>query len=99
MLFMMEWKVNDGCMEAGVKKFLSTQAPLPEGAKQVFRYHAPGSQKGWLVIETDDFGHVYSHASEWAHLLTWKVTPVVDDANAGKESAKVWGGVKLGCGW
>ena len=95
----MEWKVNDGCMEAGVKKFLNTQAPLPEGAKQVFRYHAPGSQKGWLVVETDDFGHVYNHASEWAHLLTWNVTPIVDDANAGKESTKVWGGVKLGCGW
>ena len=47
----MEWKEMMDA-EDGVKKFLSTHAPLPEGAIQVFRYHAPGSQQGWLVIET-----------------------------------------------
>ena len=53
MLCMMTWKIRDGCHQVAVNKFLETQAPLPDGLKQVGRYHSPGSIKGWLVVEGD----------------------------------------------
>ena len=90
MLYMMCWNIRDGCHQEAVQKFLETQAPLPEGLKQVGRYHAPGSSKGWLVVETSDTGLVYQHASEWAHLLTFDVVPVVEDQEAGKQSSVIW---------
>ena len=101
LLFMMHWKVNThpSNHKDAVHKFLSTGAPIPDGCKQVGRWHAPGSGKGWLLVETLDLKTVYEHASEWSHLLTWDVTPVLTDKEAGAVSSKVWGGVKLGCGW
>ncbi len=96
-LFMMEWKVKDGKMEEAVKKFLSTNAPLPKGATLEGRYHAPGSQPGWLVVRTEDLKLVYEHATEWGELLNWTITPILCDEHAGAAAAKVWGVVKLGC--
>lgn len=90
MLYMMEWSIKDGCAEKAVNKFLSTGAPLPEGAILLGRYHAPGSGNGWLIVETDQVTTVYEHASEWGELLSWKVTPVITDDEAGLTSAKVW---------
>ena len=90
----MTWTIRDGCHQEAVKKFLETQAPLPDGLSQVGRYHAPGSIHGWLIVEGQDPALVYQHASEWAHLLTFDVTPVVNDAVAGKTSAVVWGQTK-----
>ena len=94
---MMEWKVKDGKMKEAVKKFLSTNAPLPTGATIEGRYHAPGSQQGWLVVRTEDLKLVYEHASEWGELLNWTITPVLPDQDAGAACAKVWSNVKTGC--
>ena len=90
MLFMMEWKIKDGCVKKAVDKFLSTQAPVPEGCQIVGRYHAPGSGKGWLIVDTNDLKTVYEHSSEWSEMLKWDVTPIVSDSEAGQVSSKVW---------
>ena len=87
---MMEWSIKTGFAEKAVNKFLSTGAPLPEGSKQVGRYHAPGSCNGWLLVETDNPVTVYTHASEWAEFLNWKTTPVLTDEQAGAGSKKAW---------
>lgn len=93
MLFCMHWKFKGapGNVKKGVGKFLSTGAPLAEGDKMIGRWHAPGSQKGWIIIETDNVAGLYEHASEWADLLDWEVTPVIPDAEAGPICAKIWG--------
>ena len=90
MLYMMEWSIKSGCAEKAVHRFLDTGAPMPTGLTQVGRYHAPGSAKGWLLVDTDDVGMVYKHASEWAELLDWTTTPVVTDKVAGEMSSSVW---------
>jgi hypothetical protein len=56
-----------------------TGAPLGEGDKQIGRWHAPGSQKGWIIVETDNLHGLYEHASEWSDLIEWDVTPVLPD--------------------
>lgn len=90
MLFLMEWKIKDGCAQKAVTKFLSTGAPLPNGSTLIGRYHAPGSVNGWLIVETEDPCLVYEHASEWGELLNWNTTPVLKDEDAGKVSKSVW---------
>ena len=90
MLFIMEWKIKDGCMEKAVNKFLSTGAPMPEGSTLLGRYHAPGSVNGWLIVETEDPTKVYYHASEWGELLHWNTTPVLTDDQAGMTCQTIW---------
>ena len=90
MLYLMEWKIKDGCAQKAVNRFISTGAPMPEGSTLVGRFHAPGSGHGWLVAETNDVKTIYEHASEWGELLNWNITPVLNDEQAGMVSAKVW---------
>lgn len=90
MLYVMEWKIKDGCMEKAVGQFISTGAPMPEGSTLLGRYHAPGSVNGWLIVETDDPTTLYHHASEWGELLSWNTTPVLSDEQAGVTASKVW---------
>ena len=87
---MMEWSIKHGCTEKAVSKFLGTRAPMPEGLTQLGRYHAPGSVKGWLIVETDNIATLYAHASEWAEFLDWTTTPVVTDKTAGEMCTVVW---------
>jgi len=90
MLYLMHWKVKDGCHSQAVNKFLSTGAPMPENSTLVGRFHAPGSGEGWLVADTEDPLTIYEHASEWSEFLTWENTPVFTDEQAGVVSTKVW---------
>ena len=94
MLFMLEWSLKDGYYQNAVEQFLKPTnwylTPPPQGMTLVSRWHAPGSSKGWLLVETDDASTIYAHASEWGASLNMTATPVVDDDVAGRESAKVW---------
>ena len=49
----------------------------------IWRYHAPGSQEGLIVLKTDDPKAIYQHADEWDEFLNWKPTPVFTDEEAG----------------
>ena len=90
MLYLMHWKVKDGKHQEAVKKFVSTGAPMPENSSLLGRFHAPGSVKGWLIAESEEPTTIYEHASEWAELLNWEVSPVFRDEDAGKISSKIW---------
>ena len=90
MKFMMQWSIKHGCAEKAIDRFLGTGAPMPEGLQQLGRYHAPGSDHGWIVVETSDPSSIYVHCSEWGELLNWKVEPVIEDADAGAACKKAW---------
>ena len=90
MLYVMEWKVKDGCTEKAVNKFLDKGEPMPEESKLIGRYHAPGSVNGWLIVETENPTTLYYHALEWAELLHWNTTPVLTDEEAGATCASLW---------
>ena len=92
MLYVMEWKFKTGpdYLATGFRKFLSTGAPFPEGATIHGRYHAPGSAKGWIVVESDDIAALYEHAAEWGELLEWETTPVMTDDQAGRVASKLF---------
>jgi hypothetical protein len=52
------------------------------------RWHAPGSTRGFLLVETDDLTALAEHAAEWSDVLAAEVTPVLDDAEAGAAITK-----------
>jgi len=89
----MEWKfkADPVCIRKGIDRFLATGAPLPEGDKMIGRWHAPGSDHGWIIVETDNARGLYEHASEWSMEINWEVTPVLTDEEAGPVCQKLWG--------
>ena len=88
----MEWRFKTGpdYLATGFRKFLASGAPFPDGAKVHGRYHAPGSIRGWIVVETDDASALYEHAAEWGELLEWETTPVLTDDEAGRVASKLF---------
>ena len=91
MKYMFEWQISPGLHKPAALEFLKTGAPMPEGLTVVGRWHAPGSSRGWLVVDADDIAPVAEHAAEWADYLEIEVTPVVEDEVAGQAMAKVYG--------
>ena len=70
--------------------FLESGAPFPEGLTPIGRWHAPGSSRGWLVAE-GEVNALAQHLAEWADLLEFDITPVIEDADAGAAFQKVYG--------
>jgi Protein of unknown function (DUF3303) len=64
---------------------------MPKGLNLIGRWHAPGSSYGWALVEGKDPAVVGQHVAEWEHLLEFQITPVIDDADAGKVLASVYG--------
>ena len=88
---MLCWKLSPGMQKSAAEAFLKSGAPMPEGLSLIGRWHAPGSNQGWLVVEADDLAPLAEHAVEWGSLLEIRVTPVIEDDVAGQAMAKVYG--------
>jgi hypothetical protein len=86
-LYCMHWtmKGHPGQIMESVQKFLTTGAPLPESDKMIGRWHAPGSQKGWIIVETDSVAGLYEHASEVREFGAARVLDI--DLRAGRGAA------------
>jgi hypothetical protein len=91
MKFMLSWRIAPGNHKPAAEGFMKTRAPMPAGLRLVGRWHAPGSVQGWALVEADDARAVYHHVAEWANLLSFDVTPVVEDPEAGESLAVVYG--------
>ena len=89
MKFMVTWKVAPEDFPKAAERFLSTGSPMPQGVSMLGRWHAPGSTRGFLLVETDDLTALAGHAAEWSDVLSAEVTPVLDDVEAGAAIAKV----------
>ena len=90
MKFMVSWSISPGSYKAAVERFLGTGAPMPEGLERIGRWHAPGSTRGWLLVEGDAAG-VAEHVAQWADLLELQVSPVIEDEAAGAAVSRVYG--------
>lgn len=55
------------------------------------RWRAPGSVCGWAVVEGEDLKALYEHVAQWANLLDFQVTPVLQDSDAAQALSKVYG--------
>jgi len=90
MKFMVSWKITPGHHKAAAEGFLKSGATAPEGLKLVGRWHAPGSGYGWALLEGQDLTAIAQHIAEWANLLEFQITPVLEDEEAGKGLSRAY---------
>jgi hypothetical protein len=83
MLFMTTWKIAPEKRVATTDRFLKTGGSPPPGVKMVGRWHSVAGT-GVVIAETDDAAALGIWLQEWSDLISFEVTPVVDDAGAAK---------------
>lgn len=87
---MISWKIAPGNHRAAAKAFLKSGAPAPKGLTLIGRWHGPGSVCGWALVEGEDATALAQHVAEWADLLEFQITPVIEDADAGQVLSKAY---------
>lgn len=90
MKFMISWKIAPGHHKPAGETFVQAGAPMPKGLDLIGRWHAPGSAYGWALVEGQDLTALAEHAAQWANLLEFQITPVIEDADAAKALARVY---------
>lgn len=90
MKFMATWKIPPASYKQAVVRFLKTGAPAPAGVESLGRWHAPGSSRGWHLLEGDPAAIAHLHA-QWADALEIEITPVIDDEAAAASLAAAHG--------
>ena len=83
MKHMIEWAFSSDTYERGMKQFLETGGPDPEGVRTIGRWHAPGSKYGFHLVEADPVD-LTKLTSQWGSLVDVTITPVIDDDEAKK---------------
>ena len=90
MKYMATWTVQAGMTEAVAKAFLESGAKAQEGHEILGRWHQPGSNKGWVLVQ-GDITAIAAHMAEWGKYLHIELTPVIEDDQAGEAMARIYG--------
>lgn len=80
MKFIVEYRFQPAAHSESMKRFAETQGPPPAGISLLGRWHSAGGHKGFTLAETADAKAMYAWVLNWADLLSFDVTPVMDDA-------------------
>jgi hypothetical protein len=91
MTFVMTWKIRPGNTREAVDRFLSTGDPLPEGIKDIGRWHRTDLQSGVHVLEVSDAAVLAQYAARWTDLLELETYAAVADAEAVNAYRKISG--------
>lgn len=91
MKFMITWRCKVGYYKAAMQQFLKTGAPTPKGVKTLGRWHVPGTQMGWHLVETKDMTALAEAIAEWADWIEVDVHAVIEDAAAAEGVKRVYG--------
>ena len=90
MKIMLVWRIPPGNYKPAMEAFLKGGGPSPTGVKALGRWHAPGSNMGWYLLEGDP-AVVAQHVAEWATMSEIVTYPVIEDAEAASALSKVFG--------
>lgn len=88
MKFLVEYSFGPSAYIASTKRFAETQGPPPAGITMLGRWHAASGHKGVTLAETSDAKALYAWVLGWADLLSFEVTPVLDDAEVAEVLAE-----------
>ena len=87
MLFLLEWKVKNDCVDKALLKFVQNQqiSNTIENTKIIDIYHLPGSLNGFIVTETNNVINLQKYIDEEGDFKDWNIIPVLrnDEALAG----------------
>ncbi len=79
MLFHITWQFDSTQRNDAQQRFGETGAPPPEGVSMLGRWHSVAGLEGFLVAESADAVAIGKWMQDWSDVLTFEVTPVVDD--------------------
>ena len=80
MKYMVTWSSAPEHYKAATSRFLQTGGGPPPGVRMIGRWHGAGS--GVVIAESDDLKAIYRWTAEWSDVLSFTVTPVLEDAEA-----------------
>jgi hypothetical protein len=61
------------------KRFKETGAPPPSGVTMIGRWHCVQGHKGFTIAECSDPEAIAKWIQDWADLISFEVTPVLND--------------------
>jgi hypothetical protein len=79
MLFHVSHELSSENREAAQNRFKETGGLPPEGVEMIGRWHCAEGLRGFVLAETSDAVAIATWLQDWTDLLTFEVTPVVDD--------------------
>jgi hypothetical protein len=82
MKYMISFPLETANFKARAARFLETGGQPPSGVTMLGRWHGLGGNRGFLLAETDDPKGIYKWVTQWADLISFEVTPVIDDEDA-----------------
>jgi hypothetical protein len=82
MKFITTFTILPGAYNATIARFLEGGGAPPDGVKMIGRWHGANGM-GVVISESTDPKAVYQWCAQWADLLTFTVTPCLEDADAG----------------
>ncbi len=80
--------LSAGKKSAAATKFLTEGAPAVEGSTILGRWHKSDLSGGFVLVESDDPATGYESAAQWADIIEFDTTTVIEDAEAGAILAK-----------
>lgn len=79
MQFFVSWTVNPERRDSATARFLETGGLPPAGVKMIGRWHFAQGREGFLIAEASDAVGIGKWTQAWSDLLTFRITPIVDD--------------------
>ena len=79
MIFHITYQLSPERRNDAQKGFKETGAPPPSGVAMAGRWHCAQGHKGFIIAESGDAEAIAKWLQEWTDLLTFEVTPVMND--------------------
>jgi Domain of unknown function (DUF3303) len=79
MVFHIEYELLPEFRNESQTRFRATGAQPPPGVTMTARWHFVQGRKGFFIAETSDAEAIAKWLQGWTDLVTFKVTPVIND--------------------
>jgi hypothetical protein len=79
MVFHIEYEYLPEVRNEDQKRYKDTGAQPPPGVTMTARWHFVQGRKGFIIAETSDAEAIARWLQGWTDLVTFKVTPVIND--------------------
>lgn len=77
--YMITWYLQPGQYSRAFDRFEETGARPPPGVTLLGRWHEPGSQRGYILVESEDPARVAEHVMKFNDLVEHRTVPVIED--------------------
>jgi len=87
MTFMITWSIAPAQQKEASARFIKTGGAPPNGVEMLGRWHGMGI--GWVLAKTDRAAAIYEWTAQWTDVISFVVTPVIEDAEASEVLMRV----------